>query len=175
MKKIMIALAAVAMAMGVNAAAVSWSMNVAGKGVEWAGNSAFVMAFNGSDYDTVIDALTVTGTDVSDLAVGRSDIKNSRGNAQTTTNPVASLGVTGDTMFWVVFTEGSTAAGAAITWTDALNVAANKYEPPASGSTFGMTANNFTNCGSIANVPEPTSALMLLLGMAGLALKRKVA
>lgn len=43
-------------------------------------------------------------------------------------------------------------------------------------STIGVTA-NFANAGSwsytAASVPEPTSGLMLLLGMAGLALKRR--
>ena len=180
MKKLIMFVAGVALAFAGQAATVNWSMTIAGKGVEWSGNGAYVMAFNGSDYDSVIKLLTVDGsdnmaTDVGAYALvggGKSqfDISNSRGSAKVAS--AASTGVTGDTMFWVVFTDGSMDAGKAIQWTSATDISAYDFEAgsPAPG-TFGV--NSFANTGTIASVPEPTSGLLMLIGMAGLALRRK--
>ena len=182
MKKLMFMLAAVAFAVGVQAAQVSWSMTVANKGVDWSGAGAYVMAFNGSDYSDVIKLLTVDGSDnmATDLGAyalsGASgtqfNVSNSRGSAKVSSGD--STGVTGDKMFFVVFTEGSMDANKAITWTDAINVSTYTYEAgsPQPGI-LGLNAASFTNSGTIANVPEPTSGLLLLVGMAGLALRHK--
>lgn len=43
----------------------------------------------------------------------------------------------------------------------------------AAGTTLGLSASDFTNSGTIANVPEPTSGLLMLVGLAGLALRRR--
>ena len=179
MKNLMVLVAAVALAFAGQAASVDWKLNVAGQGKAWNDAGAYVMAFNGSDYDAVIKLLTVTGSDnmASDLGeyalVGNSKtqyaINNSRGTAAA---DAASAGVTGDKMFWVVFTEGSMDAKSAIQWTAATDVSDSKYEAGSpSPGTFTFTA--VPNVGEIAGIPEPTSALLLVLGMAGLALKRK--
>lgn len=76
-------------------------------------------------------------------------------------------------MFFMIFSEGSWDAGKAVTWTAATDVSGSFYEPPASGTAFGLTAANFTNSGTIAGVPESTSGLLMLVGLAGLALRRK--
>ena len=179
MKKLIVMLGAIACAVGVQAASVSWSMTVAGKGAEWAGNNAFVYAFNGSDYDAVIKLLTVDGSEnmASDLGAytlgGQAAIINNRGSAKTSPSPVGTDGVTGNTMFWVVFTDGSLDATKAITWTAATDVSASMYEPPAAGMQFALNAASFANTGTIASVPEPTSGLLMLVGIAGLALRRR--
>ena len=51
MKKIMIMLSAVAMAACVQAAQVAWSMTVASQGATWNEASAYVMAFDGANYN----------------------------------------------------------------------------------------------------------------------------
>ena len=179
MKKLMFMLGALALAVSVQAASVDWGVNVAGKGSDWSGNSAFVMAFNGSDYSAVIKLLTVDGSDDMATALGtyalvgggksQFDVTNSRGAAKA--NGTAT-GVTGDTLFWVVFTEGSKDAGKAISWTVATDISAYDYEAGSpSPGTFGITS--FANSGTIAGVPEPTSGLLMLVGLAGLALRRK--
>ena len=57
-------------------------------------------------------------------------------------------------------------------YTDVTDVSGSFYEPPASGTAFTFKADSFTNSGTIANVPEPTSGLLMLVGLAGLALRR---
>ena len=181
MKKMMVLVAAIALAFAGQAASVDWKLNVAGQGATWKEAGAYVMAFNGSDYDSVINLLTVTGSDdmASDLGkyalVGNAKtqyaINNSRGTAAADS---ASAGVTGDKMFWVGFTEGSMEAKSAIQWTAATDVSGSKYEAGSpSPGTFTFTA--VPNVGTIAssNVPEPTSGLLLLIGIAGMALRRR--
>ena len=179
MKKLIMFAAAVALACAGQAASVDWKLNVAGQGATWKAANAYAMAFNGSDYAAVIKLLTVDGsdnmaTDLGTYALKNGDvtqfaIANSRGTASAAGQ---STGVTGDTMFWVVFTEGSMDAGSTISWTAASDISAYDYEAgsPSPGS-FAITA--VPNSGTIASVPEPTSGILLLVGMAGLALRRK--
>ena len=180
MKKLIMFAAAVALACAGQAASVDWKLNVAGQGATWSGNGAYVMAFNGSDYAAVIKLLTVDGSDnmATDLGAyaltGNSktqfDVSNNRGTAITKNS--LSAGVTGDTMFFVVFTDGSMDAGKAISWTAASDISAYDYDAgnPSPG-TFAITA--VANSGTIAGVPEPTSGLLMLVGLAGLALRRR--
>ncbi|MDE3274659.1 MAG: PEP-CTERM sorting domain-containing protein [Verrucomicrobiota bacterium] len=182
MKKLIMFIGVAALAFAGQAASVDWGVSVASQGAAWSGTSAYVMAFNGSDYDAVIKLLTVTGSDnmATDLggyalALGaggtQASVSNNRGSAKASGT---SDGVTGDKMFWVVFTEGSKDAGKAITWTAATDISAYDYEAgsPAPG-TISLNAASFANSGTIAGVPEPTSGLLMLVGLAGLALRRR--
>lgn len=183
MKKLMVVLAAVALAMGVNAASVDWNMTIAGKGKAYADAGAFAMAFNGSDFATVINLLTVTGgnslaTDLGKLALAKDGVTqftfgNSRGSAKIATT--SAQDPSGTEMFWVVFENGNMDANSSISWTDKTDVSASIYTPPATGTAFELSAANLANSGTIATaaVPEPTSGLLLLIGMAGMALRRR--
>lgn len=180
MKKLIMLATVVALAIAGQAASVDWKMNVAGQGATWKAANAYVMAFNGSDYSAVIKLLTVDGSDnmATDLGAyalaggGNTQftVGNNRGTA--TTSASSSTGVTGDTMFWVVFTEGSMDAGKGIAWTAATDISAYDYElgSPSPGT---FTFSSVANSGTIASVPEPTSGLLMLVGLAGLALRRR--
>ena len=181
MKKLIMFVAVAALAFAGQAASVDWSMTVARQGASWSGAGAYAMAFNGSDYAAVIKLLTVDGSDnmatdlgAHALAQGSTtqfSISNNRGSAKASGS---SSGVTGDTMFWVVFTEGSMDAGKAITWTAATSIGDYDYEAGSpSPGTLGLNAASFANSGTIASVPEPTSGLLMLCGLAGLALRRR--
>ena len=182
MKKLMFMLAAAIAVVSAKAASVDWTMTVASKGAEWSGNGAYVMAFSGADYDAVIKLLTVDGsdnmaTDLGAYALGSNgstqfNVTNSRGSAKVAS--ATATGVTGDSLFFVVFTEGSMDADKAITWTAATSIGDYDYEAgsPSPGSLV-LNAASFANSGTIANVPEPTSGLLMLVGLAGLALRRR--
>ena len=176
MKKMMIMLGAIAIAAVTQAASVSWGVNYAAQGATWAGNGATVMAFAGSDYDAIINLVTVSGSetlaaDLSGYSLGSTTFKNNRGAATGSASSVDAP----NTMFWMIFADGSTDAGKSVLWTAAADVTANQYTPPASGTQFALTAANFANSGTIATaaVPEPTSGLLMLVGLAGLALRRR--
>ena len=170
-------LAAVAvLAFAGQAASVSWNVSYAGKGSDWSGNGAFVMAFAGSDYADIVKLVTVDGSDTlqADLAaksLGDSTFTNFRGAAKTPSSVTTADAPS--TMFFMIFSDGSYDGGKAVTWTAATDVSGSYYTPPATGTAFALTAANFTNSGTIASVPEPTSGILLLVGMAGLALRRK--
>lgn len=174
MKKLIVLAAAVALACAGQAASVSWSATLAGQGATLAGNSAFVLAFAGSDYADIVKLVTVDGSDTlqSDLAaktISSKTFSNNRGTA-TAANIINDSPTT---VFWMIFNEGSYDAGKAVTWTAVTDVSGSFYEPPASGTAFTLNAASFANSGTIADVPEPTSGILLLIGMAGLALRRK--
>ncbi len=180
MKKLMVLVTAVALAFAGQAASVDWKMNVANQGEAWSAANAYVMAFNGSDYNAVINLLTVTGSDnmATDLGayaltLGTGGTSASVSNTRkAATASGTSDGVTGSSMFWVIFTEGKMDAKSAIAWTTATEISSYAYEAGSSTpGTFGFTTAG--NTGTIASVPEPTSGLLMLVGIAGLALRRR--
>ena len=175
MKKLIMFAAIAILACAGQAASVSWSASLAGQGATLAGNGAFILAFAASDYADVVNLVTAVGSDTlqADLAakalVSSSAVKNNRGNATAS----GTLDNSPSSVFWMMFTDGSYDGGSAVTWTAATDVSGSFYEPPASGTAFGLNASSFTNSGTIANVPEPTSGLLMLVGLAGLALRRR--
>ena len=175
MKKLIMCAAVAVLAYVGQAASVSWNISYAGQGETWAGNGATVMAFAGSDYADIVKLVTVDGSDTlqSDLAakaIGTSTFKNNRGSAMLPSAIQAENAPS--SMFWMIFSEGSYDGGKAVTWTVATDVSGYYYEPPATGKMFALNAASFANSGTIASVPEPTSGLLMLVGLAGLALRR---
>lgn len=176
MKKLIMFAAVAILAFVGQAAAVSWNITYADQGATWAGNGATVMAFAGTDYADIVKLVTISGSDtlqadLAEKAIGTSTFKNNRGSAMLPS--AIKTDNAPSTMFWMIFTEGSWDAGKAVTWTAATDVSGSYYTPPATGTSFALTATNFANSGTIASVPEPTSGILLLVGMAGLALRRK--
>ena len=175
MKKLIMFAAVAILACAGQAASVSWSVSLAGQGATLAGNGAFVMAFAGSDYADIVKLVTVDGSetlqaDLAAKALGDSvNIRNNRGNAAAS----GDISNSPSSVCWMMFSDGSYDANSAVTWTAATDVSANFYEPPASGTAVTLNAASFANSGTIASVPEPTSGILLLVGMAGLALRRK--
>ena len=179
MKKLIMCATVAALALAGRAATVDWKINYAGQGSEWKSNGAFALAFNGADYDAIINLITVTGSDTlqTDLA-GKAlnstaaTFGNTKGAATTTTSKVSDAP---NSMFVVIFSEASYDAGKSVLYTGVTEVSGSFYEPPDSGTAFTFKADAFTGSGTIAtaSVPEPTSAMLLLVGMAGLALRRR--
>ena len=174
MKKLIMFAAVAVLACAGQAASIAWSASLAGQGATLNGNGAFVLAFAGSDYADIVKLVTVDGSDTlqADLAAkalgSAVNIRNNRGNA-TAAGEVAN---SPSTVFWMIFSDGSYDGGKGVTWTAVTDVSGSFYEPPASGTTFTLNAASFANSGTIASVPEPTSGLLMLVGLAGLALRR---
>ena len=174
MKKLILFAAVAALAFAGHAASVSWSATLAGQGAALNGNGAFVMAFAGSDYADIVKLVTVDGSDTlqADLAaksLGSKSFSNNRGAAMA----ADSINDSPSSVFWMIFKDGSYDGDKAVTWTAATDVSSNFYEPPASGTALTLNAASFSNSGTIASVPEPTSGLLMLVGLAGLALCRR--
>ena len=192
MKKLMIACAVVAMAAVAQAASINWTIsNVyspADTTAKVAANSMSAWLFvtaNSTDVTTGIPVTTLAAvqtvldsgdlTGLSSLAAAHA-INTSEGSIGGAT------GLQG-------FSSGSLTAFAVVV--DSSDLAtANNYFIASSGAektatftsstgiktlAFGSQATITQAAGGWTAVPEPTSGLLLLLGMAGLALKRKVA
>ncbi len=172
MKKIMIALAVVAMATVVNAAACAWT----GMGIVKVDAADVATSYTMYLLDaSVTDASTMAGY----LASG--DTSYLSAATVTTTTGLAA----GQAVRWAS-TFGDYTAGNSYTYytvifnndvadADHYMITAEKTATvPASGNlamTFGTQASNTWN--TMAAVPEPTSGLLMLVGLAGLALRRR--
>ena len=184
MKKIMIALAVAAVAVFGNAASVNWlsgNINdptgaVANKNVE-----AYLWVIDAATYDTL--SANATGTAMSDAVYAAYGSNLSGAYASGTTNKKGVANLTDDSKSY----GASESAYAAILYTygsgDDLqymgNVGKVTFE-----SSMDIDSQNMSQfllgdttkgapAWSTAAVPEPTSGLLLLLGMAGLALRRR--
>ncbi len=169
MKKMMIALAAVAACVVANAATIKWntgtvyavnadgSWDTSTKGASAEGSFAFTAYLYDTDGTTLLESMANSGWSLSKASGTFTGTYN---NSQT---------------YYVALeaTYTTTAGTQTFTATDAV-----AYSMPGTGN----GTPNFTTLGVINTsatqftaVPEPTSGLLLLLGMAGLALKRKIA
>ena len=74
-----------------------------------------------------------------------------------------------DSLFIIAVNE--LAAGKTFYYSDALATTDYQYDPPTPASTFGLDG-SMVQAGTIA-APEPTSGLLLLIGVVGLALRRR--
>lgn len=192
MKKLMIACVAVAMAAVAQAASVSWSISniyspadstakvAAGSMSGW----LFVTA-NSTDVTTGIPVTTLAAVqavlDSGDLT-GLSSLAAAHSSNTTAGIIGGATGLTG-------FSSGTLTAFAVVV--DSTDLAsAENYFLVSGGATKSATFTSATGIKNLAwgdqtsytqgegkwtAVPEPTSGLLLLLGMAGLALRRKVA
>ena len=184
MKKLMIALAVAAMAVIGNAASVNWlSGTVLEPGGAVANKSvtAYLWVIDAATYDTY--AANATGTAMSDAVYGAYGSKTGDAYASTTTTKKGLANLTDDSKSYA----SGDSAYAAILYTygtgDDLqyigNVGKVTFESAMDMESGFMSLNllgdttKAATAWSTAAVPEPTSGLLLLLGMAGLALKRK--
>lgn len=187
MKKIMIAVATVALAAGVQAASYNWSNPYGLNAYGQAGDSATL--YSGTAY--LMNSATVSReTFIATVLGAGSDY------ASAFANQVAGAFYSADISAGAVFTSDAYAAGTyqdfyvvvvdasknGVYVSELVNApirgvgnTALEFEHTAAydGTLFDQTHTSFAGAGWYTAAPEPTSGLLLLLGVAGLALKRK--
>ena len=156
MKKLLILAAVIVAGVAANAASFKWS-------------AANIYASNGTDKytgDVTLYAYLSTEDASSAFAVSTVTASSAGAVAQTTFSDDALVGGNYYDFFFTCEDGGKVFTS---------SVLANKAAQ-ATGTTsltFGNMASQTQNASNWAAVPEPTSGLLMLLGMAGLALKRK--
>lgn len=177
MKKLITAVAAILIAVVAQAAAVNWSAagNVV-KATDGTSRASYytALAFFADQKDAVNAALASADFEaLSSLAKGSSQAAK----AGSFSGKIEGVDASAVDVFMVVF--DTAAAGDAISTAKNYYVTAAVSSPTYSGTdlptTATFTAAQMTGTWTSISVPEPTSGLLLLLGMAGLALKRKKA
>lgn len=182
MKKLIIAAAIACAAAFANAATVGWSALGAGNYANDA-YSIFVIGQKGVSSIATVTALLDAGSDISSYAFGSGKIGSTGGIAQSATAAGApTLGEGTYTSFMVVFDAATPVSGtskyavisgiAGQTQTVGPTTAKITFASLNISTIVNDTA-NWKSFGTGGDTPEPTSAMLLLLGVAGLALRRK--
>ena len=177
MKKLVFMLAAVAMAVAANAATVNWSF-----GKDTAYNGWTVYAFDSANQATILAALAAYDADaqttIDGLVLGSQAV--SKGNAKKSGTDVGDA-----TSLMLLAINGAFEDGNTFKY-DTLSLSGWTFEPPNPAPDGYANLASFGNSGTIVakggggggggesgGVPEPTSGLLLALGGAMLALRRR--
>ena len=158
-------------AMFANAASFSWKLQT---GAGYEGMTVYAVA--GSSATTVLAALqSETASDWTDaLASAASATVEGNNNRSGAIGESGNVSV-GNTLTYVIV-DGAVAEGNNF-WVvnDYTIPAGGTFEPPATGTMVTIKTSDlgFAGQGTFTAVPEPTSGLLMLVGLAGLALRRR--
>ena len=186
MKKLIVALVAVAMGVAANAASYTWSTT--GRLYDGSGNT-------GADYyvtdavaylmfDSVVTQASLVESFIADATTAQSTVtsKNIASFAVDSEGKISSSAsystTSTETAYFVIFANdkmyvsGTASAGYNSLDPSEVQTIAFGAQTTPSKATFADTTTTYAGAGWYA-APEPTSGLLMLLGMAGLALRRR--
>ena len=185
MKKLVMSIAAIALASSLYAATAAWGFK--NDGAKTYANAMAYMVDN-AQLSTILAALDAGGSDIASTMEGYALSSKALSSKGAGTSSYGSA-TSGDNYNWIVVMSGGSAIADGMTYysTDAisyatLNAAGAIAEGAATPSTYYIvddTVNRLTGTsgtigsGGGSSVPEPTSGLLVLLGVAGLALRRR--
>ena len=185
MKKLIIASIAVVVGLAVNAATVDWQVWVTGGSAAGAYSGYTAYLVNAAAWDaatisaaTFSDSSIVLDSAVFDAGSGKGSKTYKTLNSVGATNPravdVSSLQEGKTLGVYYVLLNTNADPDTYYKWADTLT---GRAETGDAATTANMSIANSTLTSAswtqVGAVPEPTSGLLMLLGMAGLALKRK--
>ena len=176
MKKLMMVVAIVCAATFANAAQMAWGITVVGATPDKAAAAGWVCYFmDGSTYSTF------TGLDASEVgayAAANYLYSATTASGRTGVNASATSGTysAGDSVsgYMVIFDNASATAADYYAYTTLDTKTVPGAGALAFNKTFAETSGwTATSGGSQSDVPEPTSGMLMLIGLAGLALRRR--
>ena len=184
MKKIMIALAAVALAVSAEAAAFTWksytgqAVYEAGTSTQLGGATAYLFDSSVVSQTALLTALFAEGEDkksITDFTALSSAKTTSGGAISSTSFEAGDVGTTINAYFAIVDGDNvfiSTTASATGQETGAAQFQFKGISSPSKAEAIEFSG-AATSAGWYTAVPEPTSGLLMLVGLAGLALRRR--
>ena len=171
MKKLVVMFLAVASAIAANAASFNWKLQT---GADYAGMNVY--SLSGTTAAAVLAACESTDPSAwSSVFDSASSFQVTGTNARAGASGDVSSVNNGDNLVWVIV-DGSVAEGSKF-WVlnDYTIPTGSTFEPPATGMAVStkLADQGILGQGTFTAVPEPTSAMLMLVGLAGLALRRR--
>ena len=179
MKKLMIAMAAIALAGATQAAAISWASTgylwdatTDAKATSITGGSIVLCLINdGSDWTKGVTDLDTGVLVTSGMAAVIGKVKGSDEGAYSFTYGATGTPKNGDVL--TVLFKDTDGKYSQLTYMDDSAVTDTYTVSGLSGDSSVLSSFAFATGGNFQTVPEPTSGLLMLLGVAGLALRRR--